>query len=184
MKQLEKHPEEVQALFRDILIHVTNFFREPESFAALAAQVFPELLKNRNPDDPIRVWVPGCSTGEEAYSLAICLVEFLGERPDSTPIQIFGTDVSEPVIEAARRGIFDTGIEARRLAGAVAALFHEGRSRLPDQQKHARPLRLRAAERGEGSALLEARPHQLPQCADLLRAGAAKETHPASSTTR
>ena len=100
LKQLEKDPEEVLALFRDILIHVTNFFREPESFAALQAQVFPELLKNRTPDEPIRVWVPGCSTGEEAYSLAISLVEFLGDKPDRTAIQIFGTDVSEKVIEA------------------------------------------------------------------------------------
>ena len=101
LKDLEKHPGEVQALFGDILIHVTNFFREPESFAALAAQVLPELLKNRGPDDPIRVWVPGCSTGEEAYSLAISLVEFLGDNADGIPIQIFGTDVSEQAIEAA-----------------------------------------------------------------------------------
>lgn len=112
VKMLEKQPEEAQALFRDILIHVTNFFREPETFAALAAQVFPELLKAHDPDDSIRVWVPGCSTGEEAYSLAISLVEFLGEKADSVQVQIFGTDVSEQVIEAARRGIFDTGIEA------------------------------------------------------------------------
>jgi two-component system CheB/CheR fusion protein len=112
LKDLEKHPDEVQALFHDILIHVTNFFREPESFTALAAQVFPELVRNRAPDDPIRMWVPGCSTGEEAYSLAISLVEFLGDKADQVPIQVFGTDVSEQVIEAARRGVFDPGIEA------------------------------------------------------------------------
>jgi two-component system CheB/CheR fusion protein len=112
LKLLEKHPDEVQALFRDILIHVTNFFREPETFAALAAQVFPELLKGRDASESIRVWVPGCSTGEEAYSLAIGLVEFLGDKSDAPQIQIFGTDVSEAVIETARRGIFDAGIEA------------------------------------------------------------------------
>ena len=112
LKLLERDPEEVRALFSDILIHVTNFFREPESFAALHAQVFPELLKNRRPDDPIRVWVPGCSTGEEAYSLAISLVEFLGDKLERVPIQVFGTDVSERVIDAARRGVFDPGIEA------------------------------------------------------------------------
>ncbi|MDR3403713.1 MAG: chemotaxis protein CheB [Chthoniobacter sp.] len=112
LKVLEKDPEEVRALFDDILIHVTNFFREPESFAALDAKVFPELLKNLHPDEPIRIWVPGCSTGEEAYSLAIRLMEFLADKPKRAPIQIFGTDVSEHVIEAARRGIYDTTIEA------------------------------------------------------------------------
>ncbi len=112
LKLLEKDPAEVQALFHDILIHVTNFFREPESFAALDAQVFPELLKNRSSDEPIRIWVPGCSTGEEAYSLAIRLVEFLADKPKRIPIQVFGTDVSEHVIEVARRGIYDATIEA------------------------------------------------------------------------
>ena len=111
LKVLEKNPDEVQALFRDILIHVTNFFREPESFAALAAHVFPEIMKHRQPDEPIRIWVPGCSTGEEAYSLAISLIEFLGDKAETAQIQIFGTDVGESVIEAARRGIFDTSIE-------------------------------------------------------------------------
>jgi len=112
LKVLEKHPEEMQALFRDILIHVTNFFREPETFAALAAQVYPEILKNHEPGTPIRVWVPGCSTGEEAYSLAISLAEFLGEKADGIQVQVFGTDVSDEVVEAARRGVFDTSVEA------------------------------------------------------------------------
>jgi two-component system CheB/CheR fusion protein len=111
LKVLEKNPDEVQALFRDILIHVTNFFREPESFDALVVQVFPQLLKNRRPEEAIRIWVPGCSTGEEAYSLVISLLEFLGDKAETTPIQIFGTDVSESVIEAARRGVFDGSIE-------------------------------------------------------------------------
>ncbi len=112
LKVLEKNPDEVQALFSDILIHVTNFFREPESFTALAAQVLPQLLNNRQAGEAVRIWVPGCSTGEEAYSLAISLLEFLGDKAEAVPIQIFGTDVSESVIEAARRGLFDTGIEA------------------------------------------------------------------------
>jgi two-component system, chemotaxis family, CheB/CheR fusion protein len=112
LRLIERNPEEVHALFRDILIHVTNFFREPETFVAFARLVLPELLKGRQGDDPIRIWVPGCSTGEEAYSLAMTLVEFLGDRPEGIPIQVFGTDVSDQVIEAARRGIFDTSIEA------------------------------------------------------------------------
>ncbi len=126
LKQLEKDPKEVQALFQDILIHVTNFFREPESFALLRSQVFPELMKQRASDDPIRVWVPGCSTGEEAYSLAISLVEFLGDKRDRTAIQIFGTDVSESVIEAARRGIYDTSIEADVSPEQLRRFFTKG----------------------------------------------------------
>src|SRR6201999_805699 len=70
---LQKNTEEVKALYEDIFIHVTDFFRDPESFEALREKTFPELIKGKNEDLPIRVWVPGCATGEEAYSLAISL---------------------------------------------------------------------------------------------------------------
>jgi len=110
---LKKYPDDVHALYQDILIHVTGFFREPESFKALEDQVYPKLVHGRqSPGDPIRVWLPGCSTGEEAYSLAISLVEFLGLRAGETRIQIFGTDVSEQVIEKARQGIYPEDIES------------------------------------------------------------------------
>jgi two-component system, chemotaxis family, CheB/CheR fusion protein len=130
LKLLEKNPAELQALFHDFLIHVTNFFREPETFAALARHVFPELLKDRGLDEPLRVWVPGCSTGEEVYSLAISLMEFLGDKTEVPAIQIFGTDASERVIETARKGVYDAGIEAdvsperlRRFFGRVEGGF-------------------------------------------------------------
>ena len=78
MKYLRAKPVEVRALYHDIFIHVTSFFREPDTFEALRQIVFPKLARRgRRPDDPIRVWVPGCSTGEEAYSIAIALTEFL-----------------------------------------------------------------------------------------------------------
>ena len=73
---LHDNPAEVEALYQDILINVTSFFRNPETFAALESSVFPKLLEGRRRDEPLRVWVPGCSTGEEAYSLAIALAEF------------------------------------------------------------------------------------------------------------
>ncbi len=110
---LETHPDEVDAACQDVLIHVTSFFREPETFAALKKHVLPALLRPGRPsNDPIRIWLPGCSTGEEAYSLAICFAECLEEKEDAPELQIFGTDVSERVVEQARKGVFAPGIEA------------------------------------------------------------------------
>src|SRR5439155_2296861 len=77
---LRHHPAEVEALHEDLLINVTIFFRDPAAFDALKTEIFPGILKHRSPEEPIRVWVPGCSTGEETYSQAIALLEFLGPR--------------------------------------------------------------------------------------------------------
>ena len=103
-KLLSQNPKEVKALYADLLINVTNFFRDPESFKALRQKVFPKLIENRGPSTPIRVWSIGCSTGEEAYSIAISLLEFLGDKASSTPIQVFGSDISEQAIQKARLG--------------------------------------------------------------------------------
>jgi two-component system, chemotaxis family, CheB/CheR fusion protein len=109
LKYLQENPTEVNQLYQDILIHVTRFFREPESFELLIKEVYPKLIESRPPDSPLRVWVPACSTGEEAYSVAISLVEFLEDR-DRIPIQIFATDVSEIAIEQARSGVYPVNI--------------------------------------------------------------------------
>src|ERR1035437_1150040 len=109
---LKQTPNEVDALYQDLLINVTSFFREPEVFEALKKRVFPQLLKNRPPRTPIRVWVPGCSTGEESYSIVIALLEFLGNKGASVPVQVFATDISEPAIDKARAGIYPAGIAA------------------------------------------------------------------------
>ncbi len=101
---------EQDALFQDVLIPVTSFFRDPKTFQTLTETVFPTLFKNKKPDEPIRVWIAGCSTGEEAFSIAICLHEFLGEHTDSyrnqTKIQIFASDISEKAIKKARAAIY------------------------------------------------------------------------------
>jgi two-component system CheB/CheR fusion protein len=110
IKFLQQKPDEVQALYSDILIHVTRFFREPESFNALSEIVFPACLTQRRGDEPIRIWVPGCATGEEAYSVAICLLEFLGEKTGTVPVQVFATDVSEPSVDFARAGVYADNI--------------------------------------------------------------------------
>ncbi len=106
LKLLRENPDEPAALCEDILIHVTNFFREPESFQALAEYVLPRILEHKPPEEPLRIWVPGCSTGEEAYSIGIVLAEFLEGRASGRPIQLFGTDISEPAIEKARVGVY------------------------------------------------------------------------------
>ncbi|MBE9230662.1 PAS domain-containing protein [Cuspidothrix issatschenkoi LEGE 03284] len=106
LNYLQTHPLEVTALYQDVLITVTSFFRDPEAFENLKTQIFPIITKQRQTDDPIRVWVAGCSSGEEAYSIAICLLEFLTNQGINIPIQIFATDVSEIAIEKARIGIY------------------------------------------------------------------------------
>ena len=106
IKLLQENRQELDALYHDILIHVTGFFRDPEAFDTLKKRVFPELLKNRPPHSPFRIWVPGCSSGEEAYSLAMVLLEFLGEKASDTEIQIFATDINETALERARVGVY------------------------------------------------------------------------------
>lgn len=119
VKLLNERPAEVEALFQDILINVTGFFRDPEVFEALVERVYPKLFKERRAADPVRIWVCGCSTGEEAYSLAMTLIEHLGEHVNGLTVQIFATDIDEHAISMAREGIYPEGIagdvSARRL---------------------------------------------------------------------
>jgi two-component system CheB/CheR fusion protein len=105
-QHLQEHPEEVQALYKEILIHVTSFFRDPEAFEQLKVQVFPTISQNKASDTPIRIWIAGCSTGEEVYSIAISLLEFFDNRATVPPIQIFATDISETAIGKARSGFY------------------------------------------------------------------------------
>jgi two-component system CheB/CheR fusion protein len=107
---LQGHLEEVESLFDDALITVTRFFREPNSFQLLAKKVFPALVRDRPRGQPIRIWVAGCASGEEAYSVAIALVEFLGGQAKVYPVQIFGTDVSDTAIAKARAGVYRANI--------------------------------------------------------------------------
>jgi two-component system CheB/CheR fusion protein len=104
--------EEAQALFGDLLISVTNFFRDAEAFDVLAKGVLPELFKSRNPDETIRVWASGCATGEEAYSLAILLLEEAAKHPIHPAIQVFGSDLDSRALATARDGRFPAAIEA------------------------------------------------------------------------
>jgi two-component system CheB/CheR fusion protein len=111
-RYLKDNRGELQLLFQDILINVTGFFREPATFDGIKARVLPGLFKGRAPEDAIRVWVPGCATGEEAYSIAVCLLEYMHVAGAELPIQIFGTDLSEPALEKARAGLYPESIAA------------------------------------------------------------------------
>jgi two-component system CheB/CheR fusion protein len=110
VKFAQSHPDELRALYKDMLITVTSFFRDPEAFEALKTEVFPSMLNRRESGEPIRIWVPACSSGEEAYSIAICLFEFLEDKAPGTDIQIFGTDIDEDSIQIARRGSYAQNI--------------------------------------------------------------------------
>lgn len=103
---LRTNVAEQDALFQDVLIPVTSFFRNPKTFQNLTDSVFPALFKDKPDGEPFRVWIAGCSTGEEAYSIAICLHEFLGKKFNATKIQIFASDISEKAIKTARSGIY------------------------------------------------------------------------------
>ena len=106
VRYLQQTSAEVEALFRDLLIGVTSFFRDPEAFQALEEQVIPKLLADRPANTVIRVWVPGCSTGEEAYSLAILLQEQLETLKRGYKLQIFASDIDSRAIATARIGIY------------------------------------------------------------------------------
>ncbi len=107
---LESHPDEVDDLYRDLLISVTSFFREPEMFQALGKAI-SQYLETRAGEDPFRLWVPGCATGEEAYSIAIMAFEILQASRKSLALQVFGTDISESAIERARAGVYPEKIQ-------------------------------------------------------------------------
>jgi two-component system CheB/CheR fusion protein len=106
---LRGQPEEVMQLFRELLIGVTSFFRDPAAFEVLASEVLAPLIKQRR-GEPLRFWVPGCATGEEAYTLAILAREALADAPEAPAVQIFATDIDERALSVARQGIYPLGI--------------------------------------------------------------------------
>jgi two-component system CheB/CheR fusion protein len=122
---LHRDRTEVGQLYQDLLINVTSFFRNPEVFDTLKQVVYPALLHARSSSSTIRIWVPGCSTGEEAYSHAVSLVEFLGEERIEVPIQIFGTDLSETAVQRARAAVYKESIETDVSPGRLRRFFHK-----------------------------------------------------------
>jgi two-component system, chemotaxis family, CheB/CheR fusion protein len=112
VKYLEKNDAEVEILFKDMLIGVTNFFRDPEAFEILKSQVLPGLFKSRQPDSLIRIWIVGCSTGEEAYSMTIILLEVMDIIKQHHNVQVFASDIDADAIEQGRLGVYPDSIAA------------------------------------------------------------------------
>jgi len=109
---LEESPGEISTLFKEILIGVTKFFRDTEAFEKLTTEVVPAIFRDKQPGEPIRVWVAGCSTGEEAYSIAILLAEYAEEHNRRNDIKIFATDIDKDAIEFASHGLYPESIAA------------------------------------------------------------------------
>ena len=113
LERMRAEPSETKALQKDLLISVTNFFRDPEAFEALEKTVIPAIFEGKGAGDQVRVWVPGCATGEEAYSIAMLLVEHAEQIGTAAPdIQVFATDVDEDALAFGRNGLYPKAIEA------------------------------------------------------------------------
>jgi len=110
VRYLQRNRLEVETLFKELLIGVSNFFRDPEAFEVLKKEVIPALFQGRPLDKAIRVWVPGCATGEEAYSIAMLLREHMDSLGQEYKLQVFATDIDSNAIESARSGIYPVGI--------------------------------------------------------------------------
>ena len=110
---LRKNPEEIDALFKDMLIGVTEFFRDPDAWHILETEVIAPLVEAKPRGEPIRVWVPGCATGEEAYALAMLLLERLRQAGKRCPVQVFATDTNEDTLQVGRNGIYPAGVATR-----------------------------------------------------------------------
>jgi two-component system, chemotaxis family, CheB/CheR fusion protein len=123
VKFLEQQPEEVEALFQALLILVTRFFRDAKVFEALKKSIFPRMLENKPPDAPLRIWVAGCSTGEEVYSIAICLAEFLQQRALQRTVKIYATDISDRALAKARTGLYPKSVNRHVSAARLKRFF-------------------------------------------------------------
>lgn len=123
IKYAQQTPKEMDALFRDLLIGVTNFFRDPHAFKALEKNIVPRLFSGKTPGGTIRAWSAGCATGEEAYSLAILLAEYQHAAKQNYKIQVFATDIDSQAITTARAGLYPVRIAADISSERLARFF-------------------------------------------------------------
>ena len=135
LDMLRGDPNELDLLARDLLINVTSFFRDPKVFDRLAETIVPELIASRPPDQPIRIWVAGCSTGEETYSLAMIFQEQITAARSNIKLQVFASDVDADAIAQAREGVYPKAIEADVSPERLARFFIERRARLQNSRR-------------------------------------------------
>ncbi|MGF7117765.1 CheR family methyltransferase [Methanobacterium oryzae] len=110
LQYIQKHPKEIHTLFKELLINVTSFFRDPEAFKSFKDNLISEVLEKKSDGERVRIWVPGCSTGEEVYSICIILQEYMDKEGKNFEIQVFGTDIDEDAINIARTAIYPSTI--------------------------------------------------------------------------
>ncbi len=170
LRLLQAETSELQNLSRDVLISVTAFFREPECFDTIKRQILPEIFRKRTGNAPVRMWVPGCASGEEAYSLAIIIAEFASEQGIEVPTQIFATDLNEQSIGKARLGLYSKNIQ-EDVSRTAKPVFCRNRRWVSGGEAHSRNVRLRPAKRLGRPTVLTARPDKLPQSAHLSGTG-------------
>jgi two-component system CheB/CheR fusion protein len=124
---IKENPQEADALYDDILINVTSFFRDPETYEALSKEVWPKIIRDQPSSEALRFWVPGCSSGEEVYSIAISLLEYLGDK--TREFVIFGTDIDEQAIKKARQALYLDDIKQQLSPERLSRFF----VKLPDK---------------------------------------------------
>jgi two-component system, chemotaxis family, CheB/CheR fusion protein len=176
---LRKGPDEVIALFRDLLIGVTDFFRDSASFRALESLVVPNLFEGKGADDEVRVWVAGCATGEEAYSIAILLREHMDKSQVVPKVQIFATDIDETAMGHARAARYLPTLIKHISPGTAEALFRSRGRELSRGEGVARHVHLLQPQYHPRSAVFASRPDLLPQFADLSKDRASVANHTA-----
>jgi chemotaxis methyl-accepting protein methylase len=162
---IREHPEEAQALLKDLLISVTQFFRDDAAFKALAQQVIPKLFEGKNAKDQVRVWVPGCATGEEAYSLAMLLSEHAAAISEAPTAQIFATDIDEQAVALAREGRYRIN-DAVDVSPERLQRFFSKEGEFYRVRKDLREMVL-FAHHNLMKAVLASRPRVVPQLPDL-----------------
>lgn len=170
---LNNNADQVALLVREILIGVTSFFRDAAFFEKLKYNVIFKIVERAGQDDPIRVWCAGCSTGEEAYSVAILFQEVLDELQASRDIKIFATDVDSRAIERAGKGLFSKNIIGDITPDRLSRFFVKQGRNLSGGQATAQDDRVRPPQHVLRSPLRQVGPDRLPQCDDLFSAGAA-----------
>ena len=183
VRYLQENPQEVELLFKELLIGVTSFFRDPAAWEQLQGEAIPALLAGRPAGGVLRAWSAGCSTGEEAYSLAIAFKEALEQvKPtENFTLQIFATDLDRDAIDKARQGVYPANIAADVSPERLQPVFYQGRERLPGRQGDPGDGDLRHAERHHGPPLYQAGYPHLPQPSDLSDAGTAEKAPAALS---
>ena len=170
IKFIREDGKELDALYYDLLINVTSFFREAYLFTVLSIHILPFLLKERKTNDPVRIWIPGCSTGEEAVTFAIILMEYFGDKGINIPVQIFATDLNEKAIDRARIGVYSKAAVQNLSAERLKRFFVPTDGALPGKQNHTGYVCICATQSFKRSAFFPHGYYKLPECIYLFGA--------------